>query len=117
MIHTPSTALNQPCTQACETLALDLRGYGTPLLAPEVTSPRDNSNYSELPAALVSGRSSAVAAAAEKSRLPIGARGRGRGRDDARTRRPWFKAETARSLQDERAAVASDQVCAWEHFS
>lgn len=92
-------------TQACDTLALDLRGYGTHLIAPETsTSPRE-----ELPPP----RPVRSAARADLSGPGTGSkRFGGKGGDHAllRKRPPPFGAAKGRTMQEERVAVAIDQV-------
>lgn len=123
--------------QARETLALDLRGHGIPLIAPETTTFPQNDSRSDVPQQqapllAVSHDNNASSplllprAAAQGSgggggggrRLQIGSTGSGCSRRDAarssvakKQRRPSIKPGKARTVQDERIAVAAGQVC------
>lgn len=110
--HPTTEPIDVRPTQACDSLALDLRGYGAHLIAPETSSsPRE-----ELPAPRP------VRSAARTDQAcsgPGGSRLGGKGADCvgvgvggplSRKRSPPFRAGKGRSVQEERVAVAIDQV-------
>lgn len=104
--------------QACETLAVDLRGHGTPLIAPETTSHGNMMDLSQPHDDSSPSTASVSSATAGGLPMGLGSGARFSGgcrRDDISTltkSRPSFKpGRAARTLQDDRVAVAIGQVC------